>query len=139
LITTLSEFMSTFAYIVVRHLYWSVTEEGDYILKYLSMFKFDAVVCQYLRSVYVDVSLDIVTLLVIIEGFPLISLLFLLSWVLVLIFLFLFSFISFRWQPLERSFKACLCTHPKGKPIVHNENTKKYKVWFTFFLFFFLK
>jgi hypothetical protein len=55
------------------------------------MFKFDAIVCQCLRSVYVDVSLDIVTLLVIIEGFPLISLLFLLSWVLVLIFLFLFS------------------------------------------------
>lgn len=31
---------------------------------------------------------------------------------------------------MERNFKACLCTYPKGKPIVHNENAKESQVSF---------
>jgi hypothetical protein len=55
------------------------------------------------------------------------------------IFVFMYNashFLSFLFwhstggQPMERNFKACLCTHPQGKPIVHNENPKKSQVSF---------
>jgi hypothetical protein len=39
---------------------------------------------------------------------------------------------------MERNIEACLCTHPQGKPIVHNENPKKSQVSFGSMFFYFL-
>ena len=36
--------------------------------------------------------------------------------------------ISIGGQPVERYFKACICTNPKGKPVVYDENPKKSQV-----------
>lgn len=29
---------------------------------------------------------------------------------------------------MERNFKACICTDPQGKPVMHNENPNKSQV-----------
>ncbi|KAF7123847.1 hypothetical protein RHSIM_Rhsim12G0078900 [Rhododendron simsii] len=39
-----------------------------------------------------------------------------------------FIFFSFGNQPMERNFKACICTDPQGKPVMHNENPNKSQV-----------
>jgi len=59
----------------VMKCYW----RQNIFLTPLQMFKFDLIVCQCLRSVYVNISNEVFLLLVIIEGCPFVSLLFFLS------------------------------------------------------------
>lgn len=43
--------------------------------------------------------------------------------------------ISIGGQPVERYFKACICTNPKGKPVVYDENPEKSQVWYKLMCF----
>lgn len=40
---------------------------------------------------------------------------------------------SIGGQPMERILKACICTNPQRKPVVHNENPEKSQVCIIYF------